>query len=104
VSALLGCSFSGRLTNKASAAARRSVYLAVHASLDIVTGLLFSFRCGSGQRQKHFLPHWSHSEVHRNAHQPHIYPPPDDLRSMLGREGIFDKRFGKALLVEFEAP
>ena len=69
----LGCSFSGRLANSASAASMRSVYLAVQCNRwGFRNRLLFSVYSGSGQRQKYFLAPLSHTEVHRDAHEPHV--------------------------------
>lgn len=48
--------------------------------------LILALYGGLSQRQKHFLPSLSHTEVHRDAHEPHVIlriAPFDDPRPMI---------------------
>jgi hypothetical protein len=69
------------------------------------TALFFRGLLRLGPGSKHFFSPLAHSEVHCNADQPYVIGRisaarrfPIDAR----REEMFDKRFGKALLVELK--
>jgi hypothetical protein len=96
----LGRSFSGKVGNKASAAAMRSVYLAVHASLDTVTGCFSRSAAARAKVKNTSSPHCPMPKVHRDAHEPHIVLCISAVRRPsidAWRERVLDERFIKAL-------